>query len=72
MILYDPFWETLKKSKESTYTLIYKYGLSSSTINRLRKNLPISTVTLNDLCRILNCGVEDILLYIEDESDQKL
>ncbi len=72
MILYGPFWETLKKSKESTYTLIYKYGLSSSTINRLRKNLPISTVTLNDLCRILNCSVEDILLYIEDEGDQKL
>ena len=72
MILYGPFWETLKKSKESTYTLIYKYGLSSSTINRLRKNLPISTVTLNNLCRILNCSVEDILLYIEDEGDQKL
>ncbi|MBE6594871.1 MAG: hypothetical protein E7644_03630 [Ruminococcaceae bacterium] len=28
---------------------------------------PISTVTLDDLCRFLDCRVEDILVYIEDE-----
>lgn len=72
MISYSPFWITLKNSVESTYTLINKHKLSSSTINRLRKNKPISTVTLNDLCRILHCRVEDILLYIEDENDQTL
>lgn len=72
MISYDPFWETLERSTESTYSLITRHRFSSSTINRLRKNKPISTVTLNDLCRILQCRVEDILLYIEDESDQTL
>ena len=72
MILYEPFWITLKHSHESTYTLINKHKLSSSTINRLRKNKPISTVTLNDLCRILNCRVDYILLYVKDENDQIL
>lgn len=72
MIVYDPFWETLKKSGESTYTLINKHKISSATINRIRKNMGISTLTINDLCRILGCRVEDILLYIENENEQKL
>lgn len=65
MISYNPFWETLKHSAESTYTLIYKHNISSSTINRLRKNQGISTQTIDDLCRILKCKVEDIIEYKE-------
>ncbi len=72
MINYSPFWKTLKESLESTYTLINKYHLSSATIDKLRKNKPITTTTINDLCRILKCKVEDVLLYVEDENDQIL
>lgn len=72
MIIYDPFWKTIKEKRISTYTLIQKYHISSSTINRMRKNQGISTLTINDLCRILNCRVEDILKYVETESDQFL
>lgn len=66
MIIYSPFWKTLDKSQESTYTLIQKYNISSSTIDRLRKNKGISTQTINDLCRILKCKVEDIIEYIDE------
>ncbi|MBQ6786481.1 MAG: helix-turn-helix transcriptional regulator [Lachnospiraceae bacterium] len=72
MIDYSPFFDTLKQKNESTYTMIHKYNISSSLINRLRNNKPISTTTLNDLCRILNCNVEEILIYIPNEEDQKL
>ena len=72
MIIYDKFWETLKNSKESTYTLIKDYRISSSTLDKLRKNKPINTTTLNDLCRILECKVEDIITYVPSENDQKL
>jgi len=57
MISYRPFWDTLEKSGETTYTLINKHTVSSSTINRLRKGLGISTITINDLCKILSCKV---------------
>lgn len=67
MIKYTPFWETLKKSNESTYTLINKYGISSATIDRLRKNKGISTMKIDDLCKILNCSVEDIIVFESDE-----
>lgn len=72
MIIYEPFWKTIKKKGVSTYTLIQQYHISSSTINRIRQNQGISTITINDLCRILNCRVEDILLYVETEDEQKL
>ena len=70
MIDYSPFWETLKNSSETTYTLINKHHLSSSTLDKLRNNKPVNTTTLNDLCRILSCRVEDVLVYIPDETEE--
>jgi len=67
MISYEPFYETLKKQNITTYKLITQYGLSRSLIDRLKHNKPISTVTLNDLCTILHCKVEDVLMFNEDE-----
>ena len=67
MISYEPFWQTLKDKEISTYTLINEYKLSSSTISRLRNNKGISTATINDLCKILNCKVENIIEFISEE-----
>jgi len=72
LISYKPFWETLQRSSETTYTLIKNYRISSSTIDKLRKNNPITTTTINDLCRILDCGIEDIMVYIPCDADQVL
>lgn len=66
MISYAPFWKTLKARGETTYTLIYKYGISSATIDRMKKGGGISTAKINDFCKILNCGVGDIIEYKED------
>lgn len=72
MLVYRPFWETLKSSNESTYTLIKNHHISSSTIDKLRKDKPLNTTTLNDLCRILNCPIECIVEYIPSAEDQIL
>ena len=72
MVSYQRFWNTLRQSNESTYTLIKNHHISSSTIDKLRKNKPINTTTINDLCRILDCRVEDILEYIPSPDDQAL
>ena len=72
MVVYDPFWETLKRSEESTYTLIKNHHISSSTIDKLRKNKPLNTTTINDLCRILKCTVSEIMEYVPSEVDQVL
>ena len=72
MISYAAFWETLKRSSESTYTLIKDYHISSSTIDKLRKNKPLNTTTINDICRILQCRVQDIMEYLPSDDDQVL
>lgn len=72
MISYARFWETLRASPESTYTLINHHHMSSSTLDKLRKNRPLNTTTVNDLCRILNCRVEDVMEYVPSDQDQPL
>ena len=72
MIVYTRFWDTLKNSSESTYTLIKNHHISSSTINKLRKNQPVNTTTLNDLCRILGCRLEDVAEYVPNDNDPRL
>ena len=67
MITYDPFYRTLKERGVSTYKLINQYNISRSLLDRLKHNKPISTVTIDDLCKILNCRVEDILSFESDE-----
>ena len=67
MISYEPLYRTMKAKGVTTYSLVNKYGISRSLLDRLKHNKPISTVTLNDLCTILDCKVEEILLYTKDE-----
>ncbi|MBE6941787.1 MAG: helix-turn-helix transcriptional regulator [Ruminococcaceae bacterium] len=71
MISYEPFYKTLKEKGISTYKLINEHGISRSLLDRLKHNRPISTVTLNDLCSILHCKVENILVFTEDNDKQK-
>lgn len=66
MIMFDPLWETLKVKGISQYSLIKNYGVSTGTLDALRQNRSITLNTLNDLCRILQCDVQDIIKYIPD------
>lgn len=66
MITYKPFWDTLSKSSETTYTLINKHNINPTTINRLRNDKPVTTTTLNDLCIIFNCPLSDIAEFVPE------
>lgn len=65
MIVYDPLYKTLKEKNISTYKLINEYNISRSLLDRLKHNKPITTTTINDLCEILDCKIEDVILYIK-------
>ncbi len=67
MIVYDPLWRTLQKKGLSTYTLRVKFQMSGSTVQRLRKNMSVSTNTLDDLCRLLDCPLSDVAEYLPDK-----
>lgn len=63
MISYEPFFQTLLKLNITEYYLIFHEGISANTIHQIKKGLPITTRTLDTLCFILNCEVEDIIKH---------
>ena len=69
MIVYDRLWKTMEQKGISQYKLIHQYGFSNGQLDRLRKNGNINMFTLNTLCRILDCAVEDIIEYKSDISE---
>lgn len=61
MISYQPFYNTLLKKGITEYSLIFKHGISANTLHRMKHGQPITTATLDTLCFVLNCEVQDIL-----------
>mgnify|MGYP003298748776 FL=1 len=66
MIKFDRLWITMDQKKFTTYMLREQCGIDSKTIRRLRANDNMETKTLNKLCAVLECRLEDIAEYIED------
>lgn len=67
MIRYAPLWKTMAEQKVTTYTLRVKHNMSHATVQRLQADQPVSTHTLDKLCRILNCSLSDVAEYVPDE-----
>ena len=63
VISYAPFYETLYKKGITEYHLIFKEGFSANTLYRMKQGKAISTKTLNDLCDVLDCEVQDIIKH---------
>lgn len=67
MIIFDKLWVVMKQKGISTYLLREKCGIDSKTIRRLKANDNMETKTLNKLCAVLECRLEDIAEYVPDE-----
>ena len=68
MIQYDRLWATMTDRGMTQYKLIKLHGFSAGQIGRMKKNMHVSTHTLETLCRILNCRIEDIVEYTPEEA----
>lgn len=64
LISYQPFYDTLFKRDMTEYALVFKHGVPANTLHRMKHGKPITTTTLDALCEILECRVEDILEYV--------
>lgn len=66
MITFEPLWKTMKDKNISQYRLINEFGISTGTLDALRKNKSVTLNTLNDLCNILDCSIEDVIKFTKD------
>jgi len=64
MISYAPLWETMKQKGVTQYAMRRKFGFSAGTMDSMKKGNSVSTNTIEDLCRILDCRVEDVMVYV--------
>ena len=67
MISYQPLFETMKRKGITSYRL-FKMGFPQSNYYAIKRGENISTHTINELCRILQCDVCDIMKYVEDDA----
>ncbi len=65
MITYKKFWALCEANGISTYYL-RKNGVGAPTVTKLQKNGNIDTVTIDKLCRLLECQPGDIMEYINE------
>lgn len=69
MIIFNKLWETMDKKGVSNYWLREKCGIDRKTIRRLRANENIETKTLNKLCVVLECSLNDIAEFVPDKNE---
>ncbi len=66
MMSFAPLWRTMKEKEITTYKLLNVYGFSHGTYDSLKQNRNVTLHTINQLCKILHCKVEDVIEYVED------
>ena len=68
MISFAPLFKTMKEKKISSYRL-EKMGFSRATYYSIQQGNSISTNTVNQLCKLLNCDVSDIMEFIDEDEE---
>ena len=62
IISYQPLWETMKKKEISQYHLL-KSGIDNKTLDSLKKGKNITLLTLEKICKIIDCTPNDIIEF---------
>mgnify|MGYP005774707197 CR=1 FL=1 len=66
MISYEPLFRTMKNKGITSYRL-QKMGFNRATYYSIKNGKSVSTNTIALLCKLLNCRVEEVMEYIDDE-----
>ena len=69
MILFDKLWQTMQERGITQYDLYTKYNMNRAQLHRLRHKQNIESNTIDRLCNILDCNVEDIMTHIKDDNN---
>ncbi len=70
MIKYDRFWVTMKERGITQYDLYEHYQITRSLLDRLRKNKNVEIYTIDRLCSILHCEIEDIVEHVPEPDER--
>lgn len=69
-VRYDKLFHLMIDKKITNAQLIQKAGFSANIITRLKRNEYISLESLENICHVMNCGVDDILEFVPKGSKE--
>ena len=64
IIDYSPLWQTMKSKNITQYRLL-KSGIDNKTLDSFKKGKNVTLLTIEKLCRILDCTPNDIVQFVE-------
>lgn len=64
---YNNLWKVLEDKKMTKEDLKKATGMSSATIAKLGKNENINMTSLDKICEVLECKVEDVIEFIPED-----
>lgn len=68
MIDYSPLWETMERKGVTQYRLLKDNVLDTSTLHGIkRRNSNITLLTLERICKYLQCTPNDVIKFVDDE-----
>lgn len=67
MVDYSPLWDTMRKREITQYMMLQDKVLDNHTLNRLKKNMNITLITLERICKYLKCMPNDVIKFTEEE-----
>lgn len=68
MIKYDKLWRIMREKGVTQYDLYTKHNVRRLLVERLQHNQNVEVFTLDKLCNILDCQIEDIVEHIKDDN----
>ena len=66
-VRYDKLFHLMIDKRITNAQLKEKAGFSANIITRLKRNEYISIESVERICRVLECGVDDILEFVAED-----
>ena len=65
MIDFSPLWQTMKDKGVTQYALLQR-GIDNKTLDTFKKNKNVTLLTIEKLCRILDCTPNDVVRFTDE------
>lgn len=70
-VSYKKLFHLLIERDMTTVQLQQKAGFSANIITRMKRNGYLSLDTIESICRTMNCGVDDILEFMPENTEEE-
>ena len=68
-VCYDKLFHLMIDKDITNAQLREKAGVSANIITRLKKDEYISLESIEKICEVMNCGVDEILEFVADDKE---